>query len=97
MPYYIPRPRPVEKINLSTNHFVSVIASYNVNGKCVPLYFRYVYTDGTYSDIAVDRVIDTRVTICNTAYVCDTTVNDLKKRIVLTFHNDYKKWTLQCS
>lgn len=94
MPYYIPRPQPPEQIDLTAKHIVPVIASYNISGECIPLYFRYIHQDGAHTDIAIDRLIDRRTTICHTAYICLITIADQKKQIQLTYHKDYNKWTV---
>lgn len=97
MPFYTkPRHTP-EPIDFTNHRFVPVIVSYNTDGACVPLYFRYLYQDGSRDDVAIDRVVDTKETMWNVAYHCDITANDRRCRIVLTFHKDLNKWSLTCS
>jgi len=84
-----------EYINLPRNRTVPVIASFNAHGDCVPLYFRYTFSDGTYSDIAIDRVIMTDKRFRQTAYVCDITVNDARKRVTFTHFRDDGMWALE--
>lgn len=94
MAFYSAREHTLEKIDFTRYRYVSVIASYNTFGKCIPLYFRYMYSDGTYSDIAIDRVVYTTANSYHTAYTCDITVHDCRERILLTYHKDYNKWSV---
>lgn len=48
---------PKEYIDLSSRRYVPVIASFNVKGDCVPLYFRYIFADDSYTDIPLDELL----------------------------------------
>lgn len=95
MPFYTYRSRQPETIDLSRNHFVSVIASHNTMGKCIPLYFRYIYQDGTYSDVAIDRIERTEEDLCRIRFYCYMTVNDIRRPVTLTYHKDFSKWSVR--
>ncbi|WP_367566893.1 hypothetical protein [Lacrimispora sp.] len=88
-------PRRNEYIDLSFMRTVPVIASFNARGDCVPVYFRYIFSDGTYSDIAIDRVIMTDKRFRQTCYVCDVTVNDARQRVTFTYFRDDGMWALK--
>ena len=47
MPYHTQIPGQYGAYDPAQNTVVPVIASYNVNGDCMPLYFRYTNSDGS--------------------------------------------------
>lgn len=94
MPFYIPKTRSPEIIDFSRNRFVPVISSHNILGECMPLYFRYVHQDGTYTDIAIDRVLRKEENLCRIIYYCTATVHDIRQQVVLVFHKDVSKWSV---
>ncbi len=75
--------------------FVPVIASYNSSGQCRPLYFRFQYQDGTYSDIAIDRVLSCRSCLASLFFTCDVTVGEVKTQVILQFHRKENKWSIR--
>lgn len=81
-------------IDLSVKKKVSVIASFNEKGDCVPLYFRYVFHDGSYTDIQIERIIETRRAAPHTFYTCYVTTYDIRRKIDLVHHRDEGTWTL---
>lgn len=74
--------------------FVPVIASYNSSGQCRPLYFRFQYQDGTYSDIAIDRVLSCQSRLASIFFTCSVTVGEVKTQVVLQFHRKENKWSI---
>ena len=96
MPFYEQEPIKRETINPSTNTIVPVIASYNAEGDCMPLYFRYSNPDGTYHDVAVTRVISKKPnSTFGTIYFCEAAVNGRCIPIALYFHRSENKWSLR--
>ena len=93
MPYTVPL-NPKEYIDLSSKRNVPVIASFNIQGNCVPLYFRYIYEDGTHTDIAIDRIVEMKRGSSKTSYVCDVTTYDIRHRITLVHFRDRGLWSL---
>ena len=89
------KPRRNEYIDLSFMRTVPVIASFNIRGDCVPLYFRYIFSDGTYTDIAIDRIADIDKRFRQTTYICDVTINDMHKKVTLTHFRDDGMWSLK--
>lgn len=75
--------------------FVPVIASYNIAGQCRPLYFRFQYRDGTYSDIAIDRVLSSRPSLSSIFFTCDVTIGEVKTQVILQLHRKDNKWSIQ--
>lgn len=95
MPFHTANPQPKETINLTYRHTVPVIASFSASGDCVPVYFRYTFSDGTYTDIAIDRVENVDKRFRQTTYICDVTVNDARQRVTLTHFREDGLWTLK--
>ncbi len=78
-------------------HFVPVIASFNSAGECRPLYFRFVYPDGTYTDIAIDKVISFHSAPMFPSYVCLITIGDTRTQVTLRFHSRENRWSVDFS
>ena len=95
MPFYIDRPCPKETIDLSYNRTLPVIASFNARGDCVPIYFRYIFSDGTYTNIAIDRVVNIDKRFRQTTYICDVTANDTRQKVTLTYFREDGLWALK--
>ncbi len=86
---------PKEYIDLSYNRTLPVIASFNVRGDCVPVYFRYTFADGTYTDIAIDRVSIMDKRFRQTIYECIITANDIRQKVTLTYFREDGLWVLK--
>lgn len=96
MPFYESEKVPVEQINPALNTFVSVIASYNVEGECIPLYFRHMNSDGTYIDIPITKILGRKPnSIFGTIYQCEYLDHGYKKQISLYFHRKENKWSVR--
>lgn len=96
MPFYEPEPIPCEAIDPALNMFVPVIASYNAEGECRPLYFRYISQDGAYHDISVSRVLTKKQnSVFGTIYQCEYMDHGYRKEVALYFHRRENKWSLR--
>lgn len=56
MPFHQEIHKPKYKLDLEKNRYVPVIASFDADGNCKPLYFRYTNPDDTSEKVAIDRV-----------------------------------------
>lgn len=95
MPFYTP-PIESESIEIPENTCVPVIASYNTQGQCRPLYFQYACPDGTLRTISIDKVLsvtDTR--IFGLSYHCAVTVDNCRRYVDLFYHTKPAKWTIK--
>ena len=81
-------------IDLSVKKKVPVIASFNEKGDCVPLYFRYVFHDGSFTDIQIDRIDEMRRASPKTYYFCYVTTYDVRHRIKLVHNRERGTWSL---
>ena len=81
-------------INLAARREVPVIASFNEKGDCVPLYFRYIFYDGSFTDIPIDRIIEKRTTTAHTFYTCYVNTYDIRRKIDLVHNRSKGTWTL---
>ena len=81
-------------IDLSVKKDVSVIASFNEKGDCVPLYFRYTFFDGSFTDIQIDRIIEVRRASPKTYYSCYVTTYDIRHQIKLVHNREQGTWSL---
>ena len=95
MSFNTAKPQPKKTIDLIYNRTLPVIASFRARGDCVPVYFRYTFSDGTYTDVAIDRVVDTDKRFRQTTYICDVTVNGIRQRVELTHFREDGLWTLK--
>lgn len=95
MPFYTPEPTRQEIIDTGLHMFVPVIASYNTQGKCRPLYFEYRHPDGVAETCHVDKVISCDHTgIFGSSYRCAVTVCGCRKYVELYYHSDSGRWTI---
>ncbi|MDR0925441.1 MAG: hypothetical protein LBN31_13945 [Hungatella sp.] len=94
MSFYTAKPRQKEYIDLSSKRALPVIASFNVRGDCVPLYLRYIFSDDTYTDISIDRIIEMNRGSSRTTYVCYVTTYDIRHTIKLVHYRDQGIWAL---
>ncbi len=81
-------------INLSARINVPVIASFNTKGDCIPLYFRYIFPDDSYTDFSIDRIIETKRGSRKTTYICEVTVYDIRHTIKLVHFLDQELWAI---
>lgn len=81
-------------INLSARREVPVIASFNGKGDCVPLYFRYIFYDGSFTDIQIERIIEVRKASPHAFYICYVTTYDIRRKIDLVHNRSQGTWTL---
>ncbi len=81
-------------IDLSSSRKVPVIASFDVKGDCIPLYFRYNFEDGTYTDISIDRIIKTEKGSSKTAYTCYVTTYDIRRTIKIVYFKEQGFWAI---
>jgi hypothetical protein len=96
MPFLNNSPKPTFKIDLDKNKYVPVIASYDTEGNCKPLYFRYNNPDGTSEKISVDRVEKAvNNSLFGINYYCVVTINEIQMMVVLFHANDDNKCALR--
>lgn len=96
MPFFEPYTVKTETIHPDQTPFVSAIVSYNKSGQCRPLYFRFEHPDGTYSDVAVSRLISTKPnSLFGTIYQCEVIWNNKKIQVSLYYHKAENKWSLK--
>lgn len=95
MPFHTAKLQPKETLDLTYNRTLPVIASFSARGDCVPVYFRYAFSDGTYTDVTIDRVVNTEKRFRQTTYICDITVNGIRQRVELTHLREDGLWTLK--
>lgn len=91
--YYNLKERPLK---IKNNCLVPVIASFNSEGKCLPLYFRYTYADGQTIPIHIDKVLFSKPNACyGTIYCCQILVCRHKQIVYLFYHDEQRKWYLR--
>ena len=96
MPYHTQIPGQYGAYDPAQNTVVPVIASYNVNGDCMPLYFRYTNSDGSYSYIPIFKVIDVQSNpVLGINYQCEYINQSRRQRINLYFHRKENKWSMR--
>jgi hypothetical protein len=96
MPFFDNKPKPTYKLDLDKNKYVPVIASYDAEGNCKPLYFRYINQDGTSEKISVDRVEKAvNNSLFGMNYYCVITINEVQMMVILYHANDDNKWALR--
>ena len=96
MPFFNSEPKRSFKLDLTKNKYVPVIASYDTEGNCKPLYFRYAYLDDMSETVAIDRVEKVvPVSFYGVNYYCVVTIQDTQMMIVLYFLKEENKWALR--
>lgn len=96
MPCHDPKPVQYGTYNTALDTVVPVIASYNVKGECMPLYFRHTNSDGSYSDIPICKVADIKQnSIFGTIYQCEYIDQGCRRKINLYFHRKENKWSMR--
>jgi hypothetical protein len=96
MPFFNNTPKPTFKLDLDKNKYVPVIASYDTEGNCRPLYFRYNNPDGTSEKIPIDRVEKVMPnSLFGFNYYCVVTINEIQMMVVLFHSNEDYKWALR--
>jgi hypothetical protein len=98
MPMFDKTKDPEEIIDFTKNTIVPVICSYDIHGKCVPLYFGITHPNGDQERIKIDYVRYDKPNSCfGTVYFCDITVNDCQVAVYLYFHVKLNQWSLRNS
>lgn len=96
MPFVKESKTPEFKIDLDSNIVVPVICSYDINGKCTPLYFGYAFPNGDKETIKIDYVeyIDSNP-IFGYTYTCTVTAHNHQQVIKLFHYEKEHKWFLR--
>lgn len=85
-----------KKIILTNNTLVPVIASFDCDGTCTPLYFRYTYADDSSESVKIDKIVFRKPNSCfGTIFCCQVTVSDCSQTIYLFYHDEERKWYLR--
>ncbi|MBU5333572.1 hypothetical protein KQI61_15340 [Anaerocolumna aminovalerica] len=96
MPFFDNTPRATFKLDLKRNKYVPVIASFDTEGHCKPLYFRYTYPDGSSEKVAIDRVEKSEnSSLFGINYYCVITINEMQMMVVLYYGKEDNKWALR--
>jgi len=96
MPFFDNTPKATFKLDLNRNKYVPVIASYDTEGNCKPLYFRYTYPNGASEKIAIDRIEKTmNNSFFGINYYCIVTINDIQMLVVLYHAKEDNRWALR--
>ena len=96
MPFVDNAPKPTLKLDLDKNKFVPVIASFDSEGNCKPIYFRYLYPDGTSEKICIDRIEKwEKDRLFGMNYHCIVTISNIQMKVVLFHIKEDNRWALR--
>lgn len=87
-----------QKIQIDTekNKFVPVIVSYDTNGNCKPIYFRYIHNTGESETIKIDYVNYSKPnSFYGMYYYCFVTIQEVQLPIVLFHIYESNRWALR--
>jgi hypothetical protein len=88
-----PAPKKFE-IDYSKNRPIEVIASFNIEGKFIPLYFKYVAEDQTAYKYKIDAIKYTRDYDRSTLFCCLYTNNGKQYELLLSYWHNEHLWTI---
>jgi hypothetical protein len=96
MPFFSSTPKSTFKLDLKRNKYVPVIASFDAEGHCKPLYFRYTYPDGSSEKVAIDRVEKFENNrLFGIKYYCVITLNNIQMIVILLYMKEDNRWALR--
>lgn len=98
MPFICTDPFATDTLDVSQNTAIPVICSYNSQGECKPLCFRYTYENGDTEKVSIDRIeYSKHNSVFGTIYRCLVTVAGSQRYVSLYYHDKTRTWSLRNS
>ncbi len=98
MPFICTDPFATDTLDVSNNTVIPMICSYNTNGECKPICFRYTHVNGDTEKVTIDRIEYSKPnSVFGTIYRCLVTVAGSQRYVSLYYHDKTRTWSLRNS